>query len=1172
MRNLLARLRQHLPQRRRRFWRYVSPRRQGVGLAVLLVLLGLFYGYWYLTNDARIRRMAEDFLRDSTGGVVSVESAQFHLFGGIELRGVRIYTPDGSTTMPAMKAPSLIIRHDPWRLLATGQLYPTEVVCNQPVVNIVYLEDGTNIWQRMFNARKDKNIRDDGGGGGPMIMPPVQFRQGMVRFWQKVGQTESNTLDWPLEVTATRTGDMLYEVVFPNGRGLLNMATGQMVRKDFHFPEGLPLQSLPPKYRQLLQRYQIEKGSYRLTSQSDGKMLIRPENASMKLPADQGGLSFTQVRGDIILDPKAGQVVLRDVTGLVPEAGDARFVINGQYGGQDPQWSLQDSDAPCQIEVTLANGQIPQPGVATEQFGRLLRQLHDLLAPEGRFAARATISRQGGGPLQVDGRVDLLDMQVTYRDFPYPLKDLSGTVGFDQTGIRKLDLQAMQKRLHLAGSVQAGDSGLAMDVELTGQSIDLDERLYRALPAQLRTVWDQLAPRGQANLRVAVSKPADADKPDLDLVITLAGKAGITFQPFAYPLESMTGRVRLRDDDVELLGIESYQDGRRLCTINGSIVNVDSPDWSTDLTIDIDRLKIDQTLLDALQEPVRKAVARLHPSGMVDSAKVRVHQSRNTPLDFRVLAEIADGRILYEDFPYELTDLNGSVAIYPDRAEIEPGPQGKGMSGRHGSGKFLATGEILFGKTGRVEMDIQGQSVALDDSLRQALPPRVREVWDLLSVGGRTNMTLQLRGPEPNRPERPFDYKLVLLPTDMSLRFRHFPLTLQGVSGRVTAVPGKVSLDQLSINDGPRKLQLVGQILTEDNRQHGKLKVIARNLPIDQEFIDAVPADILPAVRRLKAKGTCSIDLNELEFVAIDPETPDGDKQIEWASEGSFAVTNAALDLGMDIEQITGSYTGKISSGAKGAMLNGKVEVDSMAMGSRKITDLTAGVSKPQTGDVVSLTGLNGKAHGGKLAGFAEIKLADDVEYGLSLEVDRINLDSLVNAGIEDPDKKTQMQGLMAGRISLIAKGQMEDWKAEGRIQISNARIYRLPIFLGLLHVVYLTLPTDSAFTEAQVGYELRKGKLVFSELHLNGNALSLLGSGNLTLADDSLRLTFIAGPPGKMPTLGAVSEQLLRLIAKELMVIEVRGTLKNPRITTVPLKGLQAIIDAILAPSRDAN
>ena len=101
-----------MPHRRRRHWRYVSGRRRRVGLVLFAALVVVAYSYWYLTNDDRVAREVEAYVARLTGGKVEVESAQFRLFGGIRVEGLKITLPDG-TGLPFLDAPQVRIVHRP---------------------------------------------------------------------------------------------------------------------------------------------------------------------------------------------------------------------------------------------------------------------------------------------------------------------------------------------------------------------------------------------------------------------------------------------------------------------------------------------------------------------------------------------------------------------------------------------------------------------------------------------------------------------------------------------------------------------------------------------------------------------------------------------------------------------------------------------------------------------------------------------------------------------------------------------------------------------------------------------------------------------------------------------------------------------------------------------------
>ena len=126
----------------------------------------------------------------------------------------------------------------------------------------------------------------------------------------------------------------------------------------------------------------------------------------------------------------------------------------------------------------------------------------------------------------------------------------------------------------------------------------------------------------------------------------------------------------------------------------------------------------------------------------------------------------------------------------------------------------------------------------------------------------------------------------------------------------------------------------------------------------------------------------------------------------------------------------------------------------------------------------------------------------------------------------------------------------------------------KLPVVLGFLNVFYLALPGESAFHTADVDYYLRGNKLVFREIHLQGAALSMLGAGTMHMKTRKLRLTFLTGPPAKLPRLKALSE-FLEGLSGGLMTVRVTGTLEKPKTRTAPFRDVDTTMREIFRPDQ---
>ena len=164
---------------------------------------------------------------------------------------------------------------------------------------------------------------------------------------------------------------------------------------------------------------------------------------------------------------------------------------------------------------------------------------------------------------------------------------------------------------------------------------------------------------------------------------------------------------------------------------------------------------------------------------------------------------------------------------------------------------------------------------------------------------------------------------------------------------------------------------------------------------------------------------------------------------------------------------------------------------------------------------------------------------------------------------------KDKVKGLLTGNVQLTAvEGPNPRRQASGVLKVTRGELYKMPVMLGLLNVLYLKLPGDTAFTDGEATYHLRNDDLIFDEIYFRGPAMSIVGSGRMDMKTKALDLTFLSGPPQKLPRLGGLGE-LLEGIARELAEIQVTGTLTKPRMKTLPLRSLDRLLRDIMNPGR---
>ena len=262
------------------------------------------------------------------------------------------------------------------------------------------------------------------------------------------------------------------------------------------------------------------------------------------------------------------------------------------------QW-LEDiaRAAPFSLELATENLQVGKDdGDAIELPMAVARALRILTLNEWTLSTRIAVAR--GQPTRVDGAwvaspvtsegyAEITDASGSYRLFPYHLDDLSAQLHFNQD---KLTLDYVRGRgesnadVLLTGSILAPFNNPRIELALTGRDVPVSDRLQDAFGPKLYEVFDRLRDKeaNQDLLDRGLVDPAEfqcAGKTDFDLSIvrarnTAAGTpddersdlsitgdiqmhdVGIVTRDIAYPLTVHRGLLRLRENQVQIAGID----------------------------------------------------------------------------------------------------------------------------------------------------------------------------------------------------------------------------------------------------------------------------------------------------------------------------------------------------------------------------------------------------------------------------------------------------------------------------------------------------------------------------------------------------------------------------------------------------------------------------------------
>ena len=278
------------------------------------------------------------------------------------------------------------------------------------------------------------------------------------------------------------------------------------------------------------------------------------------------------------------------------------------------------------------------------------------------------------------------------------------------------------------------------------------------------------------------------------------------------------------------------------------------------------------------------------------------------------------------------------------------------------------------------------------------------------------------------------------------------------------------------------------------------------------------------------------------------PSEPGGPVVIWW--DGKADLHAAALRLGVDVTGVEGTVACcGLYNGRRLESLVGNVLVPQAELFGQPLQNLHARVEvAPGSPDTLRFRDLKAELYGGTVGGEGRVEFAEEPRYDLTLKALGVDLTQFARQNQFGPD--AQMTGLASAGVHLSGQGtDLGGLKGDGRIDVPQGKLYRLPLELDLLKAVGLRLPDRTAFEQAHRVFSIDGPQLQVQSLDLYGNAVSLRGKGAVDLSSSALNLDFNADwgrigqilPPGVNDIPRTLSDQLLR--------IKMRGRIGDVRI-----------------------
>ena len=281
---------------------------------------------------------------------------------------------------------------------------------------------------------------------------------------------------------------------------------------------------------------------------------------------------------------------------------------------------------------------------------------------------------------------------------------------------------------------------------------------------------------------------------------------------------------------------------------------------------------------------VKEMYDRIRPEGTCAIALELKRPTAGAPPECTGEVRIVDGNFAIEEFPYPMAHANGRIVFARDPETGQMGLQVVGMQARGTRGGPNENSTIrVDGKVGPfgigtgVNMHVEGQNISYEPALRAAFPPDVAQA---MSIFGPPNLAELLKNKDPaafdpNWPKYHGRFACdIIRPVGVRTKWtinvdlwmdhatgalKAFPYPMDDMTCELHVRTDHIEIAKAQLKRGGATLEMDGRV-SFGSPAAPDLNVRARNVPIDQALLDALPADQRTWILKTGLRGNLDID------------------------------------------------------------------------------------------------------------------------------------------------------------------------------------------------------------------------------------------------------------------------------------------------------------------------
>jgi len=856
---------------------------------------------------------------------------------------------------------------------------------------------------------------------------------------------------------------------------------------------------------------------------------------------------------------------------------------------------------------------------------------------------------EAGGAIDYEGTATFTDGKGRYERFPYELDNLRGKIRFTPQEVRLLSVIGQTSgggSATITGVIAPPGQFPAVDLTVAAVNVPFDQRLYEALderqrpaldmflhdasyqmlreaghfqlietynagelelarlrrnrrnlpddapPADRQRLDDRIAELdrqlakppfelgGRGNLIVHITRDEGPEARSTAVTEVELQEANIVFKFFPYPMHVTRGRLRIQPGLLEIFDMEAIGlHGGRI----GLRGKVDLPRGKAqrghvepDLQIYAAAVPIDDLLHDALPKPQDQWVRNLHPTGRIDVSG-RIFAADDAKTDIDLVIDVSNATLTPGNGKFDLTDVAAKIRMSLSELRI------RDLNGRHGAGTMAVRGKLDWTDEAgvAVALDVTTRKLRFEDPIFDALEPfiTVDEAWrtflEASKLAGVFDADVAFQRSAAGDIQRDIEIR----PDRFSFSRGERTVDVTDVGGKLRLHADRLDVEQLTGTVGGAAIAVDGTVAFQPALV-GRASMQLTGPRMTDELKAALPAAVVDSIDAMSIDGGFDAAFDRLIY---QPGAPDGEAMVRL--QGKVAVTDAVADLGVAVEDLTGTvavdYT--LHQGRPHAAAKLTLDADSLLVMGRRVTDMHAELVSSESSGDLALPKIRGRIYDGAVGGYGAVSPGEKT-FRFRLALSDVDLHKfMTKADGADPapggaeigpgaEEAPTMRGVLSAALDVEG-----DWSAErtlrarGDVQIREGVMYRLPLALGLLQISHLSLPVSDSFSRATITYRMRKQKVSFERIVLESPNMRMAGDGEMDTETRKLDLTLTTSNPAGVD-LGPVTD-MVNSLRDQLITIRVTGTLDEPKTEVKQLSGLtQAWRDVFGTPEQQRD